>query len=71
MKNEIYAEEIEAAKIFIKEKNESRFDGFLDKMKNPCLTHSDRWGMIYDFVSENYIDTTHVTGITYFIEENM
>lgn len=71
-KNPLYTNEIATAHQFVLEHN---FDGdlmsFLERMKSPHLMHSERWSEIYDYLSENYPESTGslVTGLSYWCED--
>lgn len=71
-RNPLYANEMATAHQFIVEHNSDiDFIGFLEKMKDPNLMHSDRWSLIYDYMAEHYPSETGslITGLAYYIED--
>lgn len=70
-RNPLYTNEMATAHQFIIEHNSDiDFISFLEKMKNPNLTHSDRWSLIYDYMAEHYPEETGslITGLAYYLE---
>lgn len=72
-KNTLYANEIATANQFILEHdNDYNLICFLKSMKDPDLIHSDRWSLIYDYISEHYPAAAAgsiVTGLAYWCED--
>jgi len=74
MRNTNYAPEIATANQFIIDHNyDAKLIGFLrDRQENLHKeTHSDRWSLIFDFMSENYPGATGslITGLSYYVED--
>lgn len=71
-KNLLYQNEIASAHKFIIDHNaDTSLNAFLQEMeRNISLSHSDRWSLCFDFLSENYPEATGalVTGLTYWLE---
>lgn len=71
-KNLLYQNEIASAHKFIVDHNvDASLNNFLREMeRRTSLTHSDRWSLCFDFLSENYPEATGtiVTGLTYWLE---
>ena len=72
-KNPLYANEVATAYQFILEHNtDTKLQNFLHDMRfRKDLMHSERWSLCYNFLKENYPETTGtiVTGLAYYLED--
>lgn len=71
MLNTNYTSEILAAQKFINEhKDDIALKELLVRARSRNLIHSDRWSMIYDFITEYYPNEPSIiiTGLTYSCE---
>ena len=72
-KNPLYANEVATAYQFILEHNtDTKLQNFLHDMRfRKDLMHSKRWSLCYNFLKENYPETTGtiVTGLAYYLED--
>lgn len=71
-KNPLYANEIATANKFILDHSfDLELKNFINEMiGKQYLTHSDRWSICYDWLSEHYPEDYKniVTGFTYYLE---
>lgn len=71
-KNILYANEIASAnKFVIEHSSDYDFRIFMEKMKNPSLSHSARWSCIFDYFKEHYPEASGsiITGLAYYLED--
>lgn len=73
MKNHNFYREMVAANEYIKSLPHLsiEFELLAKQLRNKDYMHSDRWSIAYDFFSEQNLDTDHVTGFVYNIEEGI
>ena len=72
MKNHLYYNEMVAATEYLKTvKNTPHLKELKKEMRNPLLTHSDKWSLAFDYFKAYNLDTKYVTGFVYSQEGGM